>query len=289
VSRVRDLFETAVHEGLKLLPTERASALGSFITRTNVRLFLKQVIAGARHNLRHHHPHLSDQEIDDGVQRFLDNVGRLMGEYSVLHRLHDEGRLVYGDGLKQLASEQGQYPVVSIALHIGNWEVMGAGLHDLGIKTATFYEPPASEVQRRIVIEVRKRFGFQLLTPDLKGLRTSLALLKDNGFVFMFGDEARGGRTMAPLFGRQAHDDGNLSIIARLARKSNARLNISYVERLPNCRFHLQMTEMFRLPDTMGQTIIDDVAFLNAKIEPIILDHLDSWYFLDDSLEPIAR
>lgn len=285
MGRARDLFETAVHEGLKLLPTERASALGSFVTRQNVKYFLKQVPVNARNNLKRHHPEWTDAELAAGTSRFLDNVGRLMGEYSVLNRLHGEGRLVYGDGLRQLAFEKGQYPVVSIALHIGNWEAMGGGLKDLGIKTATFYEPPSSEVQRRIVINVREHFGFQLLTPDLKGLRSAIALLKQNGFVFMFGDEARDGVTMAPLFGREPHDDGNLSIIARLARKSNARLNISFVERLPNCRFHLQMTEMFSLPDAPGQTILDDVAFLNSKIEPIILDHLDSWYFLDDSIE----
>lgn len=285
MSRARDLFETAVHEGLKLLSTERASAFGSVITRQNVKHFLKDIPVNARKNLKRHHPEWTDAELDAAVFRFLDNVGRLMGEYSVLDRFQREGRLIYGEGLQQLAREQGQYPVVSIALHIGNWEAMGGGLKHLGIKTATFYEPPTSPVQTRIAISVREAFGFQLLTPDLKGLRTAIALLKQNGFVFMFGDEARDGVTMAPLFGRQPHDDGNLSIIARLARKSNARLNISFVERLPNCQFNLQMTEMFSLPETPGQSILDDVAFLNAKIEPIILDHLDSWYFLDDSIE----
>jgi KDO2-lipid IV(A) lauroyltransferase len=31
-----------------------------------------------------------------------------------------------------------------------------------------------------------------------------------------------------------------------------------------------------------------DVAYLNGRIEPAILRHLDQWYYLDDSIGPIA-
>lgn len=288
MSRAGEAFEAAAYGLMKRMPVEWASATGSFIVRNNVRFFLKHIAEGARRNLRIHNPQISARDLERSVTRFLDNVGRMMGEFAILHRLQDEGRLSYDSGFERIKAEDGTTPLVAIALHIGNWEAMGAGLKHLGIETATFYEPPESPVQRRIAVETRQRLGFRLLSPNAQGLRDALSVLRSNGNVIIFGDEARGGRTMAPLFGRPPHEHGNLAIAARLARKTHARLVISYVERLPRCHFRLHMGEPFRLPDPHG-SVIEDVAFLNARIEPVILDHLDSWYFLDDLIEPLPE
>lgn len=286
MSRLGELWEYTVHSALKLAPIGGASAAGSFLARTNVRYFRKEVAEGARRNIAIHHPHLTPPEIEAIVWRFLDNVGRIMGEFSVLHRLAGEGRLAFS-GFEPIVAIQGQEPLLAIALHTGNWEAMGAGLQHLGIRTATFYDPPASRSQRRIAIETRQRLGFRLLSPDHQGLRDAIAILKSNGNVIIFGDEARRGHTMAPLFGRPPHDHGNLAIAARLARKLKCRLVVSHVERLPHCHFMLHITEPFHLPDGPNRTLLDDVSFLNGKIEPIILRNLDNWYFLDDRIDPI--
>ena len=47
------------------------------------------------------------------------------------------------------------------------------------------------------------------------------------------------------------------------------------------------MTEPFTLPDPGGGLLVD-VRFLNDRIEPIIMAHLDQWYFLDDCIEEIG-
>jgi KDO2-lipid IV(A) lauroyltransferase len=287
MGRLQETWEYSIHSLLKVTPIEWASAVGSFLARTNVRYFRKEVAVGARRNLAIHLPGLSEAEIEVRVQRFLDNVGRMMGEFSILHRLQAEGRLEF-DGFDAVLAVNGQEPLLAIALHTGNWETVGPGLQHLGIKAATFYEPPESPAQRRIAIETRERLGFRLLSPDQRGLRDAISILKANGNVIIFGDEARGGRTMAPLFGRPPHERGNLAIAARLARKLKCRLVVSHVERLPQCHFRLHITPPFSLPDDPARTLLDDVAFLNAKIEPIILRHLDSWYFLDDSIEPLG-
>jgi len=190
-------------------------------------------------------------------------------------------------GFEPVLEVNGREPLLAIALHTGNWEAMGAGLQHLGISTATFYEPPRSAAQRQIAIATRQRLGFKLLAPDQHGLREAIALLRAGGNVIIFGDEARAGRTMAPLFGRPPHDKGNLAIAARLARKLKCRLVVSHVERLPHCRFRLHITAPFSLPDAAGRSLLDDVGFLNAKIEPVILANLDTWYFLDDRIDPL--
>ena len=90
---------------------------------------------------------------------------------------------------------------------------------------------------------------------------------------------------------RQLHLTSRLvhcfAIAARLARSTGARLVIAYCERRPNCRFTLHVTEPFTLPDPGGGLLVD-VRFLNDRIEPIIMAHLDQWYFLDDRIEEIG-
>ncbi len=60
MSKARDAFEATIYRCLQRLPTESASTIGSIITQTNIKLFLKGVIAGTTRNLRLHHPDWSD-------------------------------------------------------------------------------------------------------------------------------------------------------------------------------------------------------------------------------------
>ena len=281
-----DLYQLAMHNALRHAPIEVASALGSMLVRANVRFNRPEIIAGARRNLMRHRPDLGPSEINAMIWRFLDNVGRHMGECSAQDRMIAEGR-IETIGHAHLQSLQGRQPVLAIQLHTGNWEVFGPALTQHRIFPAAFYEPPTSPMQRRIIEEVRTRAGVTLLTPDMQGLRKALNLLKDNHLVSLGCDEARDGRLMAPLFGRRPHDKGNLAIAAKLARRSGAQIVIGHCVRLDHCRFRLNITEPFTLPDP-ARDLLEDVRFLNDRIEPIILAHLDQWYFLDDRIEEIG-
>jgi lauroyl/myristoyl acyltransferase len=54
------------------------------------------------------------------------------------------------------------------------------------------------------------------------------------------------------------------------------------------CHFEFTIEPPFELPAREGRDdILADVAFLNAKIEPIVAANIPRWYFLDDSLAPI--
>ena len=286
LQKLLDHYHLAMHQALRHAPVETASALGSLLVRANVRFNRPEIIAGARRNLARHRPDMNLRDIDRAIWRFADNVGRHMGECSLIERIVDQGRVeLIGHGPGQ--SMVGKAPLLSIHLHTGNWEVFGPALVRYGIPVATFYEAPTSAVQRRIIEGVRLRAGFNLLTPDARGLREALARLRGNGVVSIACDEARAGRLMAPLFGRPPHNKGNLAIAARLARSTRAHLVIAHCERLANCRFALHVSEPFTLPDP-GGGLLEDVRFLNERIEPIILSHLDQWYYLDDLIEEIA-
>ena len=286
LQRLLGLYHLTMHHLLRHAPVASASAIGGMLVRANVRLNRPEIIAGARRNLTRHRPELNAQDIDAMIWRFLDNVGRHMGECSGLDQMIAQNR-IETIGHEYLTALEGRNPVIALQLHTGNWEMFGPALTHNGIRPAAFYEPPASPTQRRIIEEVRLRAGFTLLTPDTKGLRKAIGLLNANRMVSIGCDEAREGRLMAPLFGRRPHDKGNLAIAAKLARRTSANIVIGHCVRLEHCRFRLHISEPFTLPNP-GGGLLEDVRFLNERIEPIILANLDQWYFLDDRIEEIA-
>ena len=86
---------------------------------------------------------------------------------------------------------------------------------------------------------------------------------------------------MAPLFGRPPHAAGNLAVAAKFARRTNKPVSVFHVTRLPENRFRVFFGPPIHLPvQSMG--LLDDVAFLNDLIEPVILRHLEQWFWLDD-------
>lgn len=285
--KATEAWERGAYNLMRRLPVDMSSDLGSFLVRTNVRFNRPEILAGARRNLAIHRPDWTPEQIEAGVQTFLDNVGRFMGEFAALPRIERMGRASV-EGVDHILPYFGKRPLLALPLHISNWEASGACLQTVGLKFATFYDPPASAVQREIVINTREALGFQLLTPDRKGLQEAMRLLEDNKAVAIFPDEARHGRSMAPLFGRPPHTKGNLAIAAKLARKYNCAISVTYIERKDKCRFVMHWCPVHEMPDASQSTPIDDVAFLNGLIEPVIKANIERWYFLDDAIDQIV-
>jgi KDO2-lipid IV(A) lauroyltransferase len=274
---------------MRLLPTDLSSTLGAKAVRQNVMLNRPKIVENAKRNLLQHRPGLSEAELDAMVEEFLDGVGRLMAEFAVMHRFFDEGRLEVS-GFEAFKAIVGTRPIIAFGLHTGNWETFGPIFQQAGIPLASYFAPPSNAFERKIAENSRARFGVELLSPDARGARDGLRLLKRNRVVMIFPDEARNGRVMGPLYGRPPHDRGNLAVAARLARHSGALFTICHSRRIAPCRFHLDFSAPFELPPVTGSPdLLADVAYLNAAIEPVVLDNIPRWYFLDDDISPFEE
>jgi KDO2-lipid IV(A) lauroyltransferase len=282
-SKLQYVWEYGMHRVLSLLPIDLGGDIGSAIVRFNVRHNRPQIITGARRNLLRLRPNSANQEIDATIYSFLDNIGRLMAEFSTLDRLIPAGRVtIEGDDVVRLVNRT---PIVAIILHTGNWEVLSAAIANWGVQVSSFYAPPETLAQRQIAESVRRCLGVRLLEPGSRGVREAVRTLSADGVVAIFGDEARGGHIKAPLFGRAPHQDGNLAIAARLIRKTNAAIVIAHCVRTQRSNFHLtfQGPVAMSLAPGAKPDVLADVAYLNGLIEPIVRAHLDQWYFLDDA------
>lgn len=277
-----------LHALMKRMPSAMASAFGSFIVRKSVPYTRPGIMPAAKANLKRHKPQASEAELDAMVEQFLDGVGRLMGEYAVMEHFIGEGRFEV-EGLEAFRDIAGKEPIIAFGLHTGNWETFGPLFQHAGIPLTSFYAPPEDPFEREIAETSRASFGVELLAPDASGAREGLRRLRQNRVVMIFPDEARGGQSMAPLFGRAPHDKGNLAIAARLARHSGARFVICHSERIAPCRFKLTISAPFALPTVAGKAdVLSDVAYLNGFIEPVIARNIPRWYFLDDSLAEVS-
>lgn len=288
-SRLERALQVLSHRLMGILPTEWSSALGAWVVRQNVKANRSRIVEHARSNLRRHKPEASDAEIESMIEAFLDGVGRLMAEFAVMHRFLREGRLET-KGLDEFRAIAGTHPIIAFGLHTGNWETFGPMFQASGIPLASFYAPPSNHFERKIAENSRARFGVELLSPDARGARDGLRLLRQNRVVMIFPDEARDGVVMGPLFGRPPHDRGNLAVAARLARHSGAQFVICHSRRTAPCRFRLDFSAPFELPPAAeGRDLLADIAFLNARIEPVVLDNIPRWYFLDDAIKPVEK
>ncbi|MCK0197008.1 hypothetical protein MWN34_08785 [Ancylobacter sp. 6x-1] len=275
----------ALHLALRPLPIGFVSDLGARLARLNVRFVNPQVAQNARRNVRRHFPDLPEAEVEALVRRFVGNVGRLMTEFSVIHRFAAAKRMEFV-GVDVARVDVGKIPTIALCLHLGNWEVLAGAMQAIGIPVASISEVRRNEAQRDIAAATRRGFDLRVLAPDQSGLRQALSILRGNGVLAIFPDEKRDGTMMAPLFGRPPHAKGNLALVARLARRTGAQLVVTYCERVDATHFRLCFEPPFQMKGE-GPGMLADVALLNSRIEPVILRHLDQWYYLDDPIGPI--
>lgn len=274
-----DLF---FYFGFMLLPARACSALGGWLGRFLAPRFHKGAYARAASNLMMIKPDLSDTELKVLLGRYADSQGRQMAEYSVVPRLaRHYVRMIGTEGLIERCAEG---PVIFIAPHISNWEVLWHCLLDMGLAVTMNYDPPKRRSRHYIVNRLRKGAGLGILKPGRSFVRPALRIIENGGNLLMFCDEAFNGRIRAPFFGRPPHLEGNYAVIARMARKTNALIYPLFITREKGPNFALQALEPFRLStavESEDQTI-EDVRFLNAVIEPIVRERPEQWYFVDN-------
>ncbi|WP_051356893.1 lysophospholipid acyltransferase family protein [Azorhizobium doebereinerae] len=283
---LKDLTDFALHAAFRLLPIDVCSAIGGAMGRLVGPRFHKAAAERARANLRRIDPTLTEAEIERRVVSHFDNAGRVMAEFSILHRLVKAGRITVENAAPPLKrSKEG--PLIFVACHTGNWEATGALMHSAGLDWSAIYTPPRGRAQQVIADRVRNQFGVNLLPPGKAGIRPTIRTLEEGGAVSMFCDEVHHGTVMAPFFGRPAHVDGNFAIALRFARMTGAQIFIGHCVRLNGARFHVTCSDAVVLPSHTDPDapLLEDVKALNALLEPIIRANCGQWYFLDNAFE----
>jgi KDO2-lipid IV(A) lauroyltransferase len=274
----RDLLAVAV---LRRLPMDLSSAFGARSGAIRGPGVYRGADATARENLGRLRPDLEASRREAMLAERWRCVGRTMAEFSVSDRLLAKGRVVVRGADHLVSAAQAGRGVIIAALHLGNWEVFAAA-HSHGVRIASFYQPRPTRAREHISRLSRRRLGYQMLEPGPAGVRAALRVLGEGQAVVIFADEEVDGVVRGPLFGRAAHSRSNLVYAARLARRSGAAVLPGFILRVGATRLVLNFGPKVELG--AEGPLHQDVAAINAALEPIVLDHLDQWYHLHEKL-----
>lgn len=121
--------------------------------------------------------------------------------------------------------------------HIGNWEasllsVFCVPIEGEYLRIAYFYRPPRDTTFEPMMIKGRTALGGDPLRLDAGGIRSAIKRLRSGGIVGILPDQEpdRDGGVFAPFFGTPAL---TMTLMSRLARKSNADVMFAVTERTP--------------------------------------------------------
>jgi KDO2-lipid IV(A) lauroyltransferase len=133
-------------------------------------------------------------------------------------------------GAELLEREQGQ-GVIILAPHLGCWEIIGLELptHE---RVTSLYRPPRNRAYETVIKQARERTGAVLVPTDASGVKRIYQTLRAGGVTCILPDQqpkSDTGAVFAPFFGVPAL---TMSLINRLARKTDAKVIFAYAERL---------------------------------------------------------
>jgi len=276
--------------GCRLLPLDWCSAVGAAVGILNGRYRFP----GQRERARQGYLQLAagdptPEDAERATTRLFASTGRTMLEFAVLDRLWPAGRIAIEGAEHFVGARAGDRPVLVMALHLGNWEVIAPTMIALlpGVKGAGFYMPPRNRFEHMMIVAARRRYGGTMFPPGVAGTRMAHRLLvEERGVLLVYADDERKGHVSAPLFGRRLRPRANIPTIIRLAWASGASVVPAYAERLGGgARFrvtYLPAVELAPAGDDPAASLADNVARLDRVITPLVLARLDQWYMLFD-------
>jgi Kdo2-lipid IVA lauroyltransferase/acyltransferase len=275
-------LNVGLHVGLRYTSIDACSALGAVMGQL-AQLRMPDKDKHAREVWRRLRPQEADPAlIDSTMKRLWRHIGRTLAEFSVLDRLWPSGR-VEVEGLEHLAAARAAGKrIIFLAVHLGNWEVIGSILIAHGYFGAGVYEVPENRFEHWIVRNFRKRYGAKLVPQGSAGARAAVNTLLEMEVMLIFIDEVIGGRVNAPAFGCPMPDGGNIVFAARLAAMTDAVVIPAYcLRRNDRAQFKVNFLPPMQYVNT-GRRKADlaaNVAMTNALVEGLIQPNLDQWYY----------
>ncbi|WNO09157.1 lysophospholipid acyltransferase family protein [Teredinibacter sp. KSP-S5-2] len=206
-------------KSLGLLPLSVARAIGSLVGRImwlsqdrNCKVTLR--------NLELCYPDMSEEERVKMAKVSLRESSKVFFESLVVYRrspqwLESKIVAVYGQELieKALSEDKG---LIFLGPHLGNWEVIGQKVSQLGQLTA-LYMPPKHTYLEEFVLDAREKQGGIFLPATIKGVAGLVKALKKKEIVGILPDQVPDmGWVFAPFFGVRA---GTMTLVHGLLSK----------------------------------------------------------------------
>jgi KDO2-lipid IV(A) lauroyltransferase len=262
----------------RLLPVDRASALGGWIGRT-VGPHMGQSKKAARNLARA----LPENDADENRRILLgmwDNLGRVIAEYPHLATICAklEGGRVEIDGLDTVRGliDDGK-PGILFGAHLANWEVQPFIARHTGLELGLIYRAPNNAWVDGILRRLRD--SPLMFRKGQEGAKALFSLLRHGGHAAMLVDQKMNDGIPVPFFGRDAM---TAPAIAQFAIRLGAVLVPVRTERLQGARFRITVYPPLEIRST-GDRAADEralMARINAIVEEWVRARPEQWLWL---------
>ena len=212
-------------------------------------------------------PNLNETEQQNLVKRSLIETGKGLSESGFIWFNSFKNNATYITKTTGMAHLKSDSPVILLVPHFGCWEITGRVLSLT--KPVTFlYKPLRKSEQEECLISKRQQDNLSMATADKKGvIRLQRALVKGD-LIGILPDQDPGeeGSILAPFFN---HDARTMTLLAKLVRKNNAKVLLTWATRLEKGKgYELNLKPVNILSDS-GE-LKDDVALMNQVIEGLV-------------------
>ena len=263
----------------RILPVEKASNFGGWFSRY-ARKLLGANKTGLK-NLKMAMPELSEAEIDQIVANVWDNFARVMLEYPSLKDIdiyNDPRFEIRGVEYVEQLRDDGK-PGIIFGAHLASWELAIMCLTQKGVKTTQLYRRVNNPMVDRIVRNMQKEVGYQVLNKGSGDGRKLLESIRNGEHLFILLDQKLREGISVPFFGKPAQ---TASAAARLAIKYDCPLVPARVERLGGFKFRITFYPPVEIPKNpdINQSIYDTMVIVNNMLESWIRERPDQWLWI---------
>ncbi|MGM0694301.1 MAG: lysophospholipid acyltransferase family protein [Pseudomonadota bacterium] len=280
---------------MPLLPVTWVSALGGYLGRRHVRRarrLQRRWVTRLLANLDYLQGEADAAERERRLLAYGDQVGRVYSELTVLPRLLDSRLRVAG--AQHLRECRG--PLILVAPHLANWELMAGVLRLLEAPLVDLFEPRESALRMRIARRVRETVAagrvVWVATESPLAMRRVKQALARGHHALLFCDEMHHGVSRGPALGRTLDYAGHRWMAARLAVAHGATVVPVVIRREPGVRFVLEIAEPLEVDASLeGEARARQLAdAIDARLEHWVRACPTHWYWLKDAtLAPEQR
>ncbi|HXQ49544.1 MAG TPA: lauroyl acyltransferase [Stellaceae bacterium] len=265
---------------LRLLPLDRASALGGAIGRAigpRIGASKRAVI-----NLHRAMPELGERDVERIVTGMWDNLGRVVAEFPHLGeiRVFESGGRVELIGAEAvLAARAAGRRIIFFSAHFGNWEIAAQAATQAGFPVVLVYRAANNPFIDRLIVEARTPASGDLVPKGPATARRLVAAMRRGDSLCMLVDQKMNDGIPVPFFGRDAM---TAPALARLARRFDCLVVPARVERLEGAHFRLVLEAPLEVPHG-ADPHADDLALMtavNATIERWVRADPARWFWI---------
>jgi KDO2-lipid IV(A) lauroyltransferase len=253
---------------MRLLPLEYATGIAAGLF--GVSGAFSDKVKKANTNLAIAFPDSSETWRQQTAREIFRNVGTAAAELIKLEDIWEQREQRLEFVLEPLAAEHiaRKGAAVFVSAHVGAWQVANLVSLQYGLTISTIYAPESNPALRDMMLGLRESFGVKLIPSDA-GVRPLLKELAAGHSIGLAMDTRLDTGKLLPFFGREALTNTSA---ARLALRSGAALLPIRAERLPGCRYRVNVYDP--LVSQHPEASADDQAL---ELSTRINEHFEQW------------